>query len=149
MEKLPIIIVIAAVALLAIGGLIMATEEGGLLGAVYNGQEISCNPTINAKLTGKLDIVGQPVCHRIDSCIVNPAKGLSLVGWVTGTDIEGKLVVTQSGVVYASKDVTKNVLAPGSTVGITACVPAEAKAVRLSIMNEQGGFDDDIATDIQ
>jgi hypothetical protein len=141
MDKAPLLLIIAAAVILITGGLIAASTGGtSLLG---NGQEVQCSTSVSARLNGAFDIKDGANCRRIDACTVNPLRSF----WIG--DVNGKLQLLQSGTVYASKDITKNILAAAGSFQITACVPKDASQVRLQVVNDQGGVDDDIATDIQ
>lgn len=136
--------------LLVIGALLVNGAPGGsiLPGTIYNGQKVECNIGVNAQLTGQLQITSAS-CPAVDTCIVNPVHGLSILGWVTGTDVNGQVQLTQSGTVYDTQDITKNILAPSSTVSLSACIPKADAAVRIVLKNDQGGTDDEKTVSIQ
>jgi hypothetical protein len=114
------------------------------LNKINTGREVTCTVPVSGTLSGKLSM-SSPSCRAGKAC----TAPLSIVGSITGTDVNGVLQMSQSGKVYDSRDVTQNRLTGSSSYGVDGCVPKEATQVRLTLVNEQGGVDDETVASIQ
>lgn len=147
-KPLTILIIIAGIFLVVIGAFASAGVNIGdyirvnyqnSLNQVNNGKQVSCNVPMSAKLTGALSINDPVSCTTGNSCM----QPLSIIGSITGTDVQGSLILTQSGKQYGSVGVTQNILLGSSNYMVSGCVPKAATQVRLSAINKNGGVDDE------
>src|SRR4051812_21076189 len=107
MKKHLIAIILIIIGLgVVVAAAVAAGNGSSILSGIQNGNSVSCNVGVNAALlTGKLGIVSTTSCHAVGSCFVNPANGFSILGWLTGTDQNGQVLMLQSGKVYGSSSV--------------------------------------------
>ena len=116
------------------------------LNQVNNGKQITCNVPIGASLIPyKVLQIGNAVCTTGNSC----AQPLSIIGSLTGTDVSGSLIMTQSGKQYGSVGISANVFAGGSTYRVSGCVPQAATQIKLSAINSNGGVDNEQNINVQ
>lgn len=136
-KTISIFLILIAAALL-VTGLIMAAGTSGNGGfSIKNGKAVTCNVNVGVvPIVGKFYLAsGQ--CNGGEACIVNPLKTLTIF------DVNGNLRLTADGKTFASQDIVKNQLSVPSSFSLNACVPQDATAIHVQVLNDQGGVDDD------
>lgn len=120
----------------------------GVFDSVYDGQTVQCNVAVDAQTFGQpLRITSASCVDRNDACIINPAKAYSVFGI---GDVEGSIALWQSGELYDTEAVKVNVFSTASKVYVlSGCVPEDATAVRVGVLNSEGGVLNDQTYQIQ
>lgn len=152
-KSLAALIIFTGIIITILGGLsYLGAADGSLTGAFSNGKTVTCNADISAKLitlNDQLQFTTTPSCKASTACIVNPAQGLSILGWITGTDVEGTFEMRYNNKLYDTADIVKNRFAAADNFALTACLPQDATTVNLFLKNPQGGTYDSQQINIQ